>query len=68
MEPTIEQIMSLFPDIEPADIQRIMSFLGYTTPDIYDPNPPFKEIAGITYFIQSPVVEMEIDEANNFTL
>jgi len=66
MEPLIEQIITAFPDIEPADIQRVMSWLGYTTQDIYEPNPSYREVNGITFFIQSPIVNDDIDMSNHF--
>lgn len=64
MEPLLTQITDTFPDIQPADIHRIMDFLGYSQEDIFNPDPQYRLINGESIFIQDCIVKDDIEREN----
>lgn len=63
MDPLIKQISETFHDIQNSDIQRILDFLGYSTEDITQPNPPYRLINGESIFIPEKVVQDDIERS-----
>jgi len=61
MDALLKQIKETFPDIQEADIHRIMDFLGYSTDDIMEPNPSYRLIKGESIFIQSCILDDDIE-------
>ena len=46
----LQKIFDQHPDIQPADIVRVLSFLGYSAEEMQDEHPSYIEIKGITYY------------------
>lgn len=64
MESLLSQITSIFPDIQEADASRILDFLGFSTADIFEPNPSYRLINGESIFVQSCILDDDIERAN----
>ncbi len=53
MDSLLNQLKETFPDIQEADFHRILDFFGYSSEDIFEPNPPYRLINGETIFVPS---------------
>lgn len=47
----LQQIFNAHPDIQPADIVRVLSFLGYSAEDMQGNSAPITEIQGVDYLL-----------------